>query len=325
MNTNIESLISSAFDKNEITDFYLCIGDYRNDKTIYEIEKHENKENIIFDLASLTKFLVCFNYLHKLEISLDSPLLNWFPSFSQFKSIKNIKLFDLMSHESRLKPWKNFWIKEIDRTFSSMSERHSHIENLFIRYKEEDLLNIQSGYCYSDLNYILLGIIIEKETNSSLSELINCENYFYLDDENSNKTNFVNYGYCSIRGCDIQGFVHDENCYSFGGVSGHAGLFATGNALKRELLKILNEHHKTLVECQNQYPQRLGLQFQDSDSLLFSKVSIGHLGFVGNDIWIDPSSGRYFILLSNRVRKRRISPFMKDFRQRIYYELSKEL
>ena len=220
---------------------------------------------------------------------------------------------------------ENFWLRNLDSSFSSYQERHKRILSIFLRYDEQDLLNHSSDYLYSDLNYIILGLIFERVTGRSLVEIVNKKDYFYIEKPYIDNSEFVDYGYCALRNKTIQGFVHDENCYSFSGVSAHAGLFSSSDSLKNELLTFLNKHHKKLISIQSNYPTRSGLQFQDAKNLIFNKIAVGHLGFVGNDIWCDPSSCKFFVLLSNRVKDARISSFMKDFRLNLYKEFSAEI
>ena len=325
MNSNIEKIIDKAFSDASISDLYVCIGNYETGDILYEYEKHNNADRKYFDLASLTKMLVGYDLFYKSGIDSNSTLDEFLPEFSSFPNLQKIKVLSLLTHESGLKPWKNFWIKNLESSFSSYQKRHEKILSLFLRYDEKDLLQDSSEYLYSDLNYILLGIIIERAANRSLKDIVNKKDYFFLETPRDNSKQFVDYGYCALRKKQIQGFVHDENCFSFSGISAHAGLFSSSNALKDQLQEFLNCHHKRLVNIQSNYPTRGGLQFQDSGDLLFGRIALGHLGFVGNDIWFDPSSSKFFILLSNRVKYGRLSSFMKDFRNNLYKEFSTEI
>lgn len=127
----------------------------------------------------------------------------------------------------------------------------------------------------------------------------------------------------------IQGEVHDPTAWRMGGVAGHAGLFSTADDLAVFCQMILNLGEfagkrilsplgvKTMTS--NQVPASLALDaagdirvarglgwdmassYSSNRGDLFPAGSIGHTGFTGTDIWIDPSSSTFLILLTNRV------------------------
>ena len=120
--------------------------------------------------------------------------------------------------------------------------------------------------------------------------------------------------------------MHDENCFSLGGFTGHAGLFATGPSVG-VLLKSgasLPVFASFMAENANHLAKSsktglLGLRRgDDSGSLPFGGgSSMGHLGFTGTAFWVQPNLGRYAVLLTNRVASGRISAEIQPFRGRI--------
>jgi CubicO group peptidase (beta-lactamase class C family) len=127
----------------------------------------------------------------------------------------------------------------------------------------------------------------------------------------------------------IQGEVHDPTAWRMGGVAGHAGLFSTADDLVVFCQMILNQGefggHRILsplavkTMTSNQVPASLsgdapphlqiarGLGWDIASSYssnrgdLFPPNSFGHTGFTGTDVWIDPSTQTFLILLTNRV------------------------
>ncbi len=127
----------------------------------------------------------------------------------------------------------------------------------------------------------------------------------------------------------IQGFVHDPTAWRMGGVAGHAGLFSTADDLAVFCQMILNLGEfggvrilsplgvKTMTS--DQVPASLspdaspvvrvarGIGWDISSSYssnrgdLFPDKSFGHTGFTGTDLWIDPSTQTFVIVLTNRV------------------------
>jgi CubicO group peptidase (beta-lactamase class C family) len=127
----------------------------------------------------------------------------------------------------------------------------------------------------------------------------------------------------------IQGEVHDPTAWRMGGVAGHAGLFSTADDLSVYCQMILNlgefQGKRVLsplgvkAMTSNQVPASLardapgniraarGLGWDIASSYssnrgdLFPPNSFGHTGFTGTDLWIDPSTDTFLILLTNRV------------------------
>jgi len=123
-----------------------------------------------------------------------------------------------------------------------------------------------------------------------------------------------------------------------GGVSGHAGLFATGN----DLLKLVEMYRRggeyggvrvlsneVLQEyTRRQFPEnnnRRGLGFDKpllpNDTIppeemypcpSASPNSFGHSGFTGTFIWVDPDEEISYVFLSNRVYPTRDNPRLSD-------------
>eukprot|EP01156_Anaeramoeba_ignava_P006001 Anaeramoba_ignava/a347490_159.p1 GENE.a347490_159~~a347490_159.p1 ORF type:complete len:438 (+),score=116.39 a347490_159:28-1314(+) len=113
----------------------------------------------------------------------------------------------------------------------------------------------------------------------------------------------------------IEGFVHDENAYIMGGISGHAGLFSISQDLGYLMEKLVfapedsNYVNKTTVELfttiynETQSSRALGW-----DTNLYnyfcgdlSQKTFCHTGFTGTSICADPTRKLYAILLSARV------------------------
>lgn len=115
----------------------------------------------------------------------------------------------------------------------------------------------------------------------------------------------------SWRGGAVIGAVHDENAWALSGLggSGHAGLFGTVDAVQTFGLAVLDELRapgwQWLVRERPGGTLRAGfdgksLQGSSAGSRLGAR-SIGHLGFTGTSLWIDPDAGVVVSLLTNRV------------------------
>jgi CubicO group peptidase (beta-lactamase class C family) len=123
------------------------------------------------------------------------------------------------------------------------------------------------------------------------------------------------------RGRLLQGEVHDENTWALGGAAGHAGLFGTAAGVGAFARGVLAD-----LIAGTGGPERPALQrfVQKStvpgssralgwDTMLptsscgtrMSPRAIGHTGFTGTSLWIDPERDRYVVFLTNRVHPSR--------------------
>jgi CubicO group peptidase (beta-lactamase class C family) len=118
----------------------------------------------------------------------------------------------------------------------------------------------------------------------------------------------------------LVGYVHDQGAALTGGVSGHAGLFASANDLAIMYQMLLNKGtyggqqyltpetiNKFTVKYSNVSRRGLGFDRWDPDtskeypSKLASPQTYGHTGYTGTAVWVDPSRGLVYVFLSNRV------------------------
>jgi CubicO group peptidase (beta-lactamase class C family) len=138
---------------------------------------------------------------------------------------------------------------------------------------------------------------------------------------------------CPWRKRVLRGEVHDDNAWTLGGYSGHAGLFSTAeevyviaNMLREHFLGKRNDFFKP--ETVREFFRRQDI-VKGSDWALgwdtralegssagkyFSRDSVGHTGFTGTSIWMDLEKDVIAILLSNRVHPKRDNDKIKQFR-----------
>jgi CubicO group peptidase (beta-lactamase class C family) len=125
----------------------------------------------------------------------------------------------------------------------------------------------------------------------------------------------------------LQGVVHDDNARAMGGVAGHAGLFGTVAGVGR-LARALCEVHEGLdtplgralgvpAETVRRFFGHRGMAAgstwalgwdrpeppgrRSSAGTLWSRQGVGHLGFTGCSLWLDPGAMRWAVLLTNRA------------------------
>jgi CubicO group peptidase (beta-lactamase class C family) len=267
-----------------------------------EPEREEASRETWFDLASLTKVIFTTTGILKLveagRISLDDTLTTVIPDLRQY---------DMSAAERRL-------------TFRQCLAHQTHlpaVEPLYTYGQDPETLRAfilqrmwQSGPAvYSDINYMLLGIAIERITGKPLIDQPLPPGFSFRPDPNRCAATER----CTWRGRVIRGEVHDENAFALGGAAGHAGLFGTidavldyalslldGSGLSGESLKAIKtrESDKRTVGWEGSYPGWHG-----GDAC--SSATIGHTGFTGTGLWIDFDRGIAWSLLTNRVHPSR--------------------
>ena len=123
------------------------------------------------------------------------------------------------------------------------------------------------------------------------------------------------------RGRLLQGEVHDENTWALGGAAGHAGLFGTAasvGAFARLVLAGLDgaailARPETIARFVRKSTVAGSSRALGWDTMLptsscgtrLSTRAIGHTGFTGTSLWIDPAQDLYIVLLTNRVHPTR--------------------
>ena len=274
------------------------------------------KEDTIFDLASLTKVVATLPSVLQLmdtgKLDIDDPVYYYIPEFK--KNNNDITIKHLLTHASGYQPGIKFHLNN-----NTLEEAISIIGKLTDKGKTGNQV------IYSDLNFIVLGYLVEqiagvpldKYTEEHIYKPLNMnDTCFNPPKEWKGKIAATEY-MTTIK--DYQwGAVHDENANHFNGVSGHAGLFSTIEDLSKFSRMILNggkySNEKVLSEqsialsthvmTKNLNLNRgLGWELFNTPSMSgqFIQHGFGHTGFTGTSIWFDPQKSVSIILLTNRV------------------------
>ncbi|MGF7429973.1 serine hydrolase [Thermoanaerobacterium thermosaccharolyticum] len=287
----------------------------------------------LFDLASLTKVVatntLLMRMIEKGLISIYDRVCEYLTDF-RHDNKENITIFNLVTHTSGLPAYIQFYKK--------CSDYESSIKFICDTVKLNKIGNVE----YSDLNFILLGKILEKIGVDRLDKL--CFKYVFepLGMEhtlfNPTSGDFVPTERYKDRDEIICGVCHDENARFFGGVSGHAGLFSTLNDMMVFADMLLHEgKHKdsvfisypTFKRMIKDYTTGLGESRgwgwcikgdTPAGGDIFSEKAFGHTGFTGTSIWVDPIFGVYIVLLTNRVHPTRENDKIIRFR-RVFHNL----
>jgi len=300
-----------------------------------------NKETF-FDLASLTKPLVttlsAAALIEEGKLRLEdkiSDCCHW----QLPENKKNIRISHLLSHSSGLPAHKNYY-KKLHKipTLNKKEKLKKWILN------EKLLFSPGTDCIYSDLGFILLGLIIEEKSGYLLdlfwkekiiTPLKLQKGLFFTKNKKNNSKSYAATEKCIWDGHMLSGTVHDDNCRAMGGVGGHAGLFGTASAvlsLCEHIIKQFKnrEKHpsyscnllgKLLTENNNlnwTYGFDIPTKENSSSGSFFSDNSRGHLGFTGTSFWIDFEKEISVVVLTNRVHSSPCIYEIKKFRPLIH-------
>ena len=273
-------------------------------------------EDTLFDLASLTKVVATAPAIMLLiqrgQVSLDAPVSTYIPQFTG-QGREHVTIRELLTHTSGLPPdlETNEW-----RGYAKAIKMACHTK-----------LQSSPGtrFIYSDINFILLGDIVQRVTKTPLQDFVQKEIFDPLKMTDTgflpSKSELPRIAPTElVKGKPLRGVVDDPSARRMGGVSGDAGLFSTASDLARYARMMLNggeldgvrvftpETIKLMTTPQAPPAVHVlrGLGW-DIDSpyssprgSLFPIGSYGHTGWTGTSIWIDPASKTFVIFLSNR-------------------------
>jgi CubicO group peptidase (beta-lactamase class C family) len=196
---------------------------------------------------------------------------------------------------------------------------------------------------YGDLNFMILGWAVETLAAERLDRFVErriCrplalgDLFFIPLDEAAPAAGYAATERCPWRGT-LNGQVHDDNCWTLGGVCGHAGLFGTAAAVHRLLVRLLDayrgrdgdplwstERVRSFLDGPQDGRRPMGFDRPSvaapSCGRHFSDRTVGHLGFTGTSFWMDLRSGIIVILLTNRVHPTRRNEAIRAFRPKLH-------
>ena len=298
--------------------------------------KNKISEQYLYDIASLTKVIstvtIICRLVEKGKISFNDSVKKYLHNFKY----DDITIYNLLVHNSGL-PADLGGKKEI-------VSKDEIIRQIYLQDKEYDT---SSDVLYSDLGYMLLGLIIEKVCNKSLDEVAQEEVFIPLEMYNTSfnpidKDKCVPTEFDSKRGL-VKGIVHDEKACSMNGVSGHAGVFSNISDLMNYTSMVLNDGvykdkrylkketidlwFKNLVYEEKQNRTRSLCWITNNNDLVVKNRNniISFNGFTGPSISIDRENNIGIILLTNRIHPTRDNKKISLERPIIYENIYNEL
>jgi CubicO group peptidase (beta-lactamase class C family) len=256
-----------------------------------------------FDLASVSKVIATTRFVLALadqgRIDLDRPLTDAIPDLRQYDVAdapeRRLTFRDCLAHRTFLPA-----VEPIYTYGDDPARLRAFVLQRAWRHGPP---------VYSDINYLLLGIAVERLIDGSLDTLPLGPGLGWGPPPGP----AVATERCTWRGRVLKGEVHDENCFAMGGRTGHAGLFGTvagvlgfaqglldGSGASADAIAAMRtpiEGHRTA-----------GWEIRHdgwSGGQACSAETIGHTGFTGTGLWIDFERGIAWTLLTNRVHPTR--------------------
>lgn len=290
-----------------------------------------------FDLASVTKVFVATLFARLVDrgwVGYETPVSRYFPSLDP-----RIEARHLLSHTAGLIAYQEFF-REAPLA-RSLAERRGWMRDQILGLRPTTEPGTKT--LYSDPSFILLGFLVEEVTNRSLDEAMKS---FVLDPMGLDG---VGYGAapgqvastedCPWRHRVISGEVHDENAWILGGVAGHAGIFARAGDVIRFAEGLFGQFLSPRVSevMWRPFPPEnlrtlgwdlasaLGSSLGRARESLFCGRAVGHLGYTGTSVWMNPERRIAVTLLTNRVHPTRANESIKQWRPKIHEAIAQDL
>lgn len=273
-------------------------------------------DSTLWDVASLTKVVATTSAVMRLvengQVALDGAVNRYLPRFrGGSRSAVTVRM--LLDHTSGLPSYREF--------FREAPTRDSAIALLYATSLRNSPGRVTT---YSDLNFMLLGLLVEAVSGETLEQFAGREVFSpagmtqtgFRPRREPNRTAPTG----SWRGTPICCEVNDQNAVRLGGVAGHAGVFATGDDLARYLRLWLDGgsidgraiFHTATVQTFLTPGDRPDARYlgwdrpppEGRDDSAFgqrpSGSTFGHTGWTGTLIWADPDRQLMVVFLTNR-------------------------
>jgi serine-type D-Ala-D-Ala carboxypeptidase len=264
----------------------------------------------IYDLASLTKVLgtaaLIAAELATGRMRVNDRVRHWIASWTG-EDRQAVTLQDLLEHASGLPAHRPYYHSRRGRA------------SFEIAICEEPLAYVpRTRSIYSDPGFMLLGFALENAAAAPLDVQFDA----WRDRELSADVELryrpaadwidrIAPTEDTPLGEERRGVVHDENTEALDGVAAHAGLFGTAAAVGACARWWMRSPQLPQFAKKTSVPgssRALGWDTMLPTSSCGTKLSataIGHTGFTGTSLWIDPANDLYVVFLSNRVHPTR--------------------
>jgi len=289
----------------------------------------------IFDLASVTKVVattpMAMAVCARGGLELDAPVVEFLPEFDNphDQRRRQVTVRMLLAHSSGLP------------AYIKLHEQASNRAELIALAMRTPLAAPPMAQtAYSDIGFILLGLILEKLAGEPLDSFCRREIFepfgmgsaCFNPPEEERAQIPPTLDDREFRKRVVQGEVNDENAFAMGGVAGHAGLFANAfdvaifahrllscpqPVFQPETVALFTERQKLPHGTTRALGWDTPLQLSQSGRY-FSARSFGHLGYTGTSLWCDPERQLSVTFLTNRTWPDRGTQAIKQVRPQVH-------
>jgi uncharacterized protein YbbC (DUF1343 family)/CubicO group peptidase (beta-lactamase class C family) len=334
---NLDSAINDSIAKKECPGAVVLVGRhgrvvfrkaYGNRAVVPSVEPMT--ADTIFDMASLTKVVATATSVMTLvedgKVRLQDRVVKFIPEFASGGGARDqVTVEELLTHRAGLAP------------DDGMALYTGTKKEIFERKYRVPLANAPGAkFVYSDVGFEVLGELVERVSGQTLDAYAEKRVFAPLG---MNETGFRPLSAApspsspsknsssslsrisriapteKINGVVRRGAVHDPRAYALGGVAGHAGLFSTADDLAKFCAAMLKGGGGVLSPAgvASMWRARfygdavlrglgwdVGSSFSSNRGDLFPLGSVGHTGWTGTSLWLDPATDTFVILLTNR-------------------------
>jgi len=321
--SGVDEAATDAVASGEIPGVVVLVG--RGDTVLYHRawgaralvpERLPMLPDTVFDIASLTKplgtTLAVMSLVERGAIKLDAPLGRYLREFGP-AIFSQVTIRRMLTHSAGLPsiPATGALAGGFPRAARALAAKP-------LDYPAG------TGFQYSDTGFILLGEVVRRVSGEALDRYLG---HVVFDPLKLRDTTFHPGDSLLSRvaptefwqGALLRGRVHDPRARLLGGVAGHAGMFSTAADLARICRMLVSQgslegrrilRAETVRAMWSRAPDAEGIRalgwdmssaFSRTMAPFFPPGSVGHTGFTGTAVWLDPPTRSYLIVLTNRV------------------------
>ncbi|HEY3886778.1 MAG TPA: serine hydrolase domain-containing protein, partial [Vicinamibacterales bacterium] len=308
----------------------------------------------IFDLASLTKVIATTSLVMRASddgrLALDDRVADRLPEW-RGPDRARVTVADLLEHASGLTAYRPFFRDqrgraEFERAICALPLEYeprtrsiySDLGFILLAFMLEDLhrtpFAAMFDACWAGLKPRAAGSQRPREVGAAGIEALRGDDLLLFNPPRELHEPCAPTELDVWRGRLLQGEVHDENAWALAGAAGHAGLFGTAAAVGRFARSMLQGLSGLETIARSDTIERfvrksdvpgssraLGWDTMLQSSSCGTRLSaraIGHTGFTGTSLWLDPARDLYVVLLTNRVHPTRENDQIQDVRRRVH-------
>jgi uncharacterized protein YbbC (DUF1343 family)/CubicO group peptidase (beta-lactamase class C family) len=320
----LDPIVLDAIHDQQIPGAVVLIG--HNGQIIYRkafgersLEPHREPMTLdtIFDIASLTKVVATTTAVMQLveqgRVRLNDPVAKYLPEFAQ-NNKDDVTVRELLTHYSGL-------TEDLDLSLHWEGRDTAYR----MTFEEKPVDPPGAHFRYSDINFIVLGALIERVSGLPLEEYCQQKIFTPLGMLHTRYLPPISWAsriaptQYDEHNKMLRGIVHDPSARRMGGVAGNAGVFSTADDLAKfaqvlitgssvltpsSIEKMTTPQQPPTADVLHGLGWDIDSPFSSNRGEFLPVGSFGHTGFTGTSLWIDPTTQTYIIILTNAVHPR---------------------